>query len=52
MLRLYQYVSILASKCDLIEEDLLDQGTDYADKHEISDASGTKSNHATPAVSC
>lgn len=51
-MRLYQYVSILACKCDLIEEDLLDQGTDYSGKHEISDTPGTKSNPTTTAVSC
>ncbi|KAK4788424.1 hypothetical protein SAY86_019743 [Trapa natans] len=49
-LRLCQYVSSLVSSCDLFEEDLLDQGPDCADKHEISDADRTKSNSTTTAL--
>ncbi|XP_030451350.1 uncharacterized protein LOC115673346 isoform X1 [Syzygium oleosum] len=41
---LYQYVSVLASKCDLIEEDLLDHQTDSFIKHGSSDGCETKPN--------
>ncbi|XP_030522527.2 protein SAAL1 isoform X2 [Rhodamnia argentea] len=41
---LYQYVSVLASKCDMIEEDLLDHQTDSFIKHGSTDGCETKSN--------
>ncbi|KAF7850511.1 hypothetical protein BT93_L5431 [Corymbia citriodora subsp. variegata] len=41
---LYQYVSVLASKCDMIDEDLLDHQTDSFVKHGSSDGCKTKPN--------
>ncbi|XP_031402754.1 protein SAAL1 isoform X2 [Punica granatum] len=49
-IELYRYVSVLACKCDLIEEDLLDHQLDQLDKHESSDTRGTKSNPAITAL--
>lgn len=42
--RLYQYVSVLASKCDMIEEDLLDHQTDSFIKHGSSEGCEIKPN--------
>lgn len=50
---LFQYVSVLVGKSDLIEDELLDcQSDDLSKGHEDLTTSCTKSNARTTAVSC
>ena len=50
---LFQYVSVLVSKSDLIKDDLLDYRLDdFSRGHEGLTTSCTKSNARTTAVSC
>lgn len=50
---LFQYVSVLVGKSDLIEDELLDcQSDDLSKGHEGLTTSCTKSNARTTAVSC